>query len=105
MGPSVRLFEALRRNVGHAIVHRPEHTAAQQACAGLPFHTAVAAEAHPETQGKRLIILWKTLTLMMPTDERDFQPDHTAWARLFYEEKGRTFKRQAGSCTGVRCHP
>ena len=98
-------FEALRRNVGHAIVHRPEHTAAQQACAGLPFHTAVAAKletplrvliaacnAHPETQGKRLIILWKTLTLMMPTDERDFQPDHTAWARLFYEEKGRTFK-------------
>ena len=29
---------------------------------------------------------------MMPTDERDFQPGHTAWARLFYEEKGLTFK-------------
>eukprot|EP00439_Symbiodinium_sp_Y106_P077391 s1687_g16.t1 len=42
--------------------------------------------------GKRLIILWKTLTLMMQTEERDFKPDHTAWARLFYEEKGRTFK-------------
>ena len=58
-----------------------------------PLRVLIAAcNAHPETQGKRLIILWKTLTLMMPTDERDFQPDHTAWARLFYEEKGRTFK-------------
>eukprot|EP00439_Symbiodinium_sp_Y106_P076520 s645_g15.t1 len=57
-----------------------------------PLRVLIAAcNAHPETQGKRLIILWKTLTLMMPTDERDFK-HHTAWARLFYEEKGRTFK-------------
>ena len=58
-----------------------------------PLRVLIAAcNAHPETQGKRLIILWKTLTLMMQTEERDFKPDHTAWARLFYEEKGRTFK-------------
>ena len=58
-----------------------------------PLRVLIAAcNAHPETQGKRLIILWKTLTLMQPTDDRDFKPDHTAWARLFYEERDRTFR-------------
>ena len=59
--------------------------------APLRVHIA-ACNAHPETQGKRLIILWKTLTLMQPTEDRDFKPDHTAWARLFYEERDRTFR-------------
>ena len=58
-----------------------------------PLRVLIAAcNAHPETQGKRLIILWKTLTLMQPTEDRDFKPDHTAWARLFYEERDRTFR-------------
>ena len=47
---------------------------------------------HPETQGKRLIILWKTLTLMMPTDERDFKPDHTAWAASFTRKRAALLK-------------
>lgn len=42
-------------------------------------------------EGQRLIILWKTLTLMAPTESKDFVPDHTAWARLFYEERDGSF--------------
>ena len=44
-----------------------------------------------EYEGQRLVTLWKTLTLMAPTESKDFVPDHTAWARLFYEERDGTF--------------
>ena len=47
--------------------------------------------AHEECEGKRLVILWKSLTLMAPTDSPDFHPDLLAWARLFYEERAGTF--------------
>ena len=41
---------------------------------------------HKDTQGKQVVILWKSLTVMSPKEDRDFQPDHTAFCRLFYEE-------------------
>ena len=31
-------------------------------------------------------MLWRTLTVMAPEAGRDFKPDHTAWARVYYEE-------------------
>ena len=59
----------------------------------MPLRVLIQAlNNHPETTGKRLVILWKTLTIMAPTEDRDFSPDHTAWARLFYEQSGGSFK-------------
>ena len=58
-----------------------------------PLRVLISAlNQHPETTGKRLVILWKTLTIMAPTDERDFKPDHTAFGRLFYEQHAGHFK-------------
>ncbi|CAE7601817.1 unnamed protein product [Symbiodinium sp. CCMP2592] len=51
-----------------------------------------AVNAHEDWQGMTLTILWKSLTIMKPSQERDFVPDHTAWARLFYEEKDGVFR-------------
>ena len=51
-----------------------------------------AVNAHEDWQGMTLTILWKSLTVMKPSQERDFLPDHTAWARLFYEEKEGVFR-------------
>ena len=51
-----------------------------------------AVNAHEDWQGMTLTILWKSLTVMKPSQERDFIPDHTAWARLFYEEKEGVFR-------------
>ena len=48
--------------------------------------------AHEDFRGQRLIILWKSLTVMAPTDSQDFNPDRTAFARLFYEEQGGAVK-------------
>ena len=45
-----------------------------------------------EHSGMSLVLLWKTLTLMAPTKDRDFKPDHTAWARLFYIESSGHFR-------------
>ena len=43
-------------------------------------------------QGKQVVILWKSLTVMAPKEDRDFQPDHTAFCRLFYEEHEGAFR-------------
>ena len=57
-----------------------------------PLRVLIAVvNAHEECEGKRLVILWKSLTLMAPTDSPDFHPDLLAWARLFYEERAGTF--------------
>ena len=58
-----------------------------------PLRVLIAAlNAHPDTHGKKIVILWKSLTIMKPMDEREFVPDHTAYARLFYEEVDGTFQ-------------
>ena len=58
-----------------------------------PLRVVIAViNAHEDFRGRRLIILWKSLTVMAPTDSPDFNPDHTAFARLFYEEQGGVFK-------------
>ena len=58
-----------------------------------PLRMVIAViNAHEDFRGQRLIILWKSLTVMAPTDSQDFNPDHTAFARLFYEEQGGAFK-------------
>ncbi|CAE7415568.1 unnamed protein product, partial [Symbiodinium pilosum] len=52
-----------------------------------PIRVALAClNKHKDTQGKQVVILWKSLTVMSPKEHRDFQPDHTAFCRLFYEE-------------------
>ena len=57
-----------------------------------PIRILLAAlAAHPDTTGKPVMILWKTLTIMEPQEDRDFRPDRRAWARLFYEERDRSF--------------
>ena len=39
----------------------------------MPLRVLIQAlNNHPETTGKRLVILWKTLTIMAPTENRDF---------------------------------
>ena len=49
-----------------------------------PLRVLIACcNSHPDTESKRLIILWKSLTLMAPTDNPDFDADHTAWGRIF----------------------
>ena len=49
--------------------------------------------SHPDhNSASRIIILWKTLTLMAPTQGEDFQEDLKAWARLFYYEDNGEFK-------------
>ena len=59
----------------------------------MPLRVVISVlNAHPDTQGKRLIILWKSLTIMEPVEGPDFQPDHTAWCRLFYEEAEGSFQ-------------
>ena len=47
---------------------------------------------HSEFHGKAFTILWKTLTIMAPSEERSFQPDALAWARLHYFEEHGEFK-------------
>ena len=57
-----------------------------------PIRVLIAAvNAFPECENKKLLILWKSLTLMAPVDSPDFHPDLTAWARLFYDKKNGTF--------------
>lgn len=51
-----------------------------------------AVNSHADWQGMTLTILWKSLTIMKPSQDRDFSPDHTAWARLFYEEKDGVYR-------------
>ena len=59
----------------------------------LPLRVLIACvNAHEDTQNHKIVILWKSLTLMQPVPERDFRADHTAFARLFYEEKEGTYK-------------
>ena len=49
-----------------------------------PLRVVIAViSPHEDFRGQRLIILWKS---------PDFNPDHTAFARLFYEEQGGVFK-------------
>ena len=40
----------------------------------------------------RIIVLWKTLTLLQPIEGQDFKDDIVAWARLFYFEDQGEFK-------------
>ena len=47
---------------------------------------------HEEYHGKTFTILWKTLTIMAPTEGRSYAPDAQAWARLHYFEDGGSFK-------------
>ena len=47
---------------------------------------------HEEFHGKTFTILWKTLTIMAPTEGRSYAPDAQAWARLHYLEEGGSFK-------------
>ena len=47
---------------------------------------------HADHTGKSLVILWKTLTLMEPSTDRDFNGDVVAWARLFYAEVDGSFR-------------
>jgi len=57
-----------------------------------PLRVLIAAiNSHPDTQGQQIVILWKTMTIMQPSEDRDFRPDRIAWARLWYEEQGGTF--------------
>ena len=40
---------------------------------------------HPDhTATSRMTILWKTMTIMQPSADDDWNPDVVAWARLFY---------------------
>ena len=49
--------------------------------------------AHADhNSGSRLTILWKTLTLLEPTQDDSFKEDIVAWARLFYFEDEGEFK-------------
>ena len=49
--------------------------------------------SHPDHNAtSKIIVLWKTLTLMSPTQGDDFKEDITAWARLFYFEENGEFK-------------
>ena len=48
--------------------------------------------AHEDTANKKLTILWKSLTLMAPSDSPDLDHSAVAWARLFYEENNGTFR-------------
>ena len=58
-----------------------------------PLRVLIAVcNAHEDCENKRLTILWKSLTLMAPTDSPDFDHTAVAWARLFYEESEGTFK-------------
>ena len=58
-----------------------------------PLRVLIAVcNSHPDCANKRLTILWKSLTLMAPSDSPDFDPDCVAWARLFYEEYEGTFR-------------
>ena len=43
-------------------------------------------ECSPRYLQPRALVLWRTLTVMAPEAGRDFKPDHTAWARVYYEE-------------------
>lgn len=57
-----------------------------------PLRVLIAClNEHPDTANKNLVILWKTLTLMEPRDDRNFAPDMKAWARLFYHESNGDF--------------
>ena len=57
-----------------------------------PLRVVIAViNGHEDFRGQRLIIVWKSLTVMAPTDSQDFNPDHTAFARLFYGEQGGGF--------------
>ena len=40
----------------------------------------------------RLVILWKTLTVMAPVQDQEFHEDITAWARVHYFEENGEFK-------------
>ena len=52
-----------------------------------PLRVVLAClNSHPDTSSQRALVLWRTVTLMAPEAGRDFKPDHTAWARVFYEE-------------------
>ena len=60
-----------------------------------PLRVIISAiNEHPEHQDSSLVILWKTLTLMAPMSkaERQFKPDATAWARLYYHEVNGEFR-------------
>ena len=47
---------------------------------------------HPDhTATSRMTILWKTMTIMQPSADDDWNPDVVAWARLFYYQDGANF--------------
>ena len=48
---------------------------------------------HPDhTASSRLTILWKTLTLLEPQSDAEFNPEVKAWARLFYSNVDGNFR-------------
>ena len=58
-----------------------------------PLRVLIAVcNAHEDTANKKLTILWKSLTLMAPSDSPDLDHSAVAWARLFYEENNGTFR-------------
>ena len=58
-----------------------------------PLRVVLACiNAHPDYNAPTLVILWKTLTLMAPSESKEFQEDKIAWARLFYAVENDEFK-------------
>ncbi|CAE7638595.1 hypothetical protein AK812_SmicGene37517 [Symbiodinium microadriaticum] len=58
----------------------------------LPLRIILSViNTHPDytAGGNKMTILWKTLTVMAPKDDDEFDQDAKAWARLFYfQDKG-----------------
>ena len=64
-----------------------------------PLRVLIAVcNSRPDCADKRLTILWKSLTLMAPTETPDFDHDAVAWGRLFYEESNGSFKGRLEVC-------
>ena len=96
----------IRRLGRNANLHRRPHRHPQQTCVCVspsspqwqrkleaPLRVILAClNEHSEFHGKAFTILWKTLTIMAPSEERSFQPDALAWARLHYFEEHGEFK-------------
>ena len=59
----------------------------------LPLRIILACiNKHPDhTATSRMTILWKTMTVMAPSANDDWNPDVVAWARLFYYQDGANF--------------
>ena len=59
------------------------------------YNIACELQAKPPGQ---LTILWRTLTIMSPSETRDFDPQATAWARMTYLENKGAFQGKLEMC-------